>query len=325
MIISRAGLRVTFGGGGTDFEEYFRENGGLTIYATIKKYIYITFNKPFSDQILLRYSKSETVSDVCDIQHVLFKAIFEKLNFNGSVEIHSIADIPDSGCGLGSSSTFSVSLINGLSAFSAGAASNMESALLADLAINVEIGMLKEPIGWQDQIAAAFGGIGCISFGREGYSVEKFQLSKEFIDELEARTCLFPVSLGRSAKSVLSEQVKNVNSNRIDVHLNHVKSVALSTRDAFLAEDLGEIMRLMELNWKSKRNFASNVTNPTVDHYITNLEAKGFRGCRLVGAGGGGFILGIWSGSLAQLNHILAERKHERVAIDFEGPQTWEI
>src|SRR3954471_1190334 len=205
MIVSRAPVRFSLGGGGTDLPSYSSVHGGFLVAAAIDKYIYVSANRRFYDSIRLAYSKTETVNSVDQIDHRIFREALRSSGIKQGVELTSVADVPPNS-GLGSSSTFTVALLNALHTYNH---EYVSSEQLAEEACRIEIDILKEPIGKQDQYIAAYGGITAFTFDKDGsVHVERLHVKDEVIDELESRLLVFYSGVERSASKVLSEQAK---------------------------------------------------------------------------------------------------------------------
>lgn len=290
MIICRAPFRVSFTGGGSDLAAYYQRSQGAVISTSINRHIYLTLH-PFFDEekIHLKYSKSELVSEVDHINHPIFRNVLKESRVSG-VEISSVADIP-SGTGLGSSSSFTVALLHCLSAHLDQKITKEE---LAEKACNIEIDLLGEPIGKQDQYAAAFGGLNLIRFDYTGrVDVEPIQLSKEHSKNLEDRLMMFYLGFTRSAKTVLKEQKKNITfSNKIFESLQRMVEMTFELKDTLENGNLDAIGEILHRSWILKKSMASKVSNKIIDHYYNlAINDGGALGGKLLGAGSGGFLL----------------------------------
>lgn len=291
MIISRSPLRVTLGGGGTDLPSYYREHGGFLISAAIDKYVYATVNRPFVEGIFLKYSASESVTTVEEIQH---RIIREALRMEGlstpQIEITTLADIP-SGTGLGSSGSFTTALLKGLAAFRKRHLSHDE---LARLACELEIDRLGEPIGKQDQYIAALGGVTCITFNKDdSVSATPLSLSVETMNGLEDNLLLFFTGYSRSASEILGDQNQRTISNdsRMIDNLHYVKALGYKSKAALESGHLHEFGELMDEHWQHKKSRSSGMSNSNIDSWYELAKNNGAVGGKLVGAGGGGFLM----------------------------------
>lgn len=287
MIITKTPLRVSFTGGGTDLPEYYTKNGGAVVSCGINKYIYITVNKKFDDKIRASYSRTEIVDEVKDLHHELIRECMKLVGIKGGIEITSIADIP-SGTGLGSSSAFTVGLLNALHTYNGYTPSAEE---LARQACEVEISILKHPIGKQDQYAAAYGGTNYFKFNQDG-TVERRRI---YLDDSDARLMrqkllLLYTGLTRDANTILTEQKQNTASKleTLDFMKNQAGEMYRELTENGFTEHFG---KMLHEGWLRKQQLASAISNgPINDFYQKAIEA-GAVGGKLLGAGGGGFLL----------------------------------
>ncbi len=287
MIISRTPLRISFAGGGTDICDYYKERGGAVVSAAINKYIYITVNKKFDNDIRISYSKTEIVPSVMDVQHELVRECLKLAGISGGIEITSISDIP-SGTGLGSSSTFTVGVLNALFSYTH---QNLGARRLAELACKVEIDILGHPIGKQDQYAAAFGGLNYFAFNADDSVTHKtIDLSDMDLRKLESKLMMLYTGRHRSADNILKEQKQNTAS-KIET-LDYMKSLADDLYEELkfkgVSSSFGECLNK---GWQKKRELANAITNPEIDYAYQKGIESGAIGGKLLGAGGGGFLL----------------------------------
>lgn len=290
MIISRAPVRLTLGGGGTDLKSYYSKYGGSLIAAAIDKYVFISANKRFYDNIRLSYSQTEIVDNVADIEHRIFRAALTLLYIDGGIELVSIADVP-ANCGLGTSSSFTVSLLNALHAYKRDFVTQKQ---LAEEACHIEIDVLREPIGKQDQYIAAFGGITCLTFEKDGdVLVEPLTISAETLDQLESNLSLFDTGIERSASEILSEQDEKSKRDDPEIidNLHKIKELGLETRKALERGKVDELGRFLHVHWETKRKRSSKMTDPFIDECYETARKNGALGGKLIGAGGGGFFM----------------------------------
>ncbi|HOM99017.1 MAG TPA: GHMP kinase [Acidobacteriota bacterium] len=290
MIITRTPLRMSFFGGGTDFPEYFRENGGAVLGSAINKYIYHFVTQFPSDlfdySIRLSYRRTECVKSLDEVQHAPFREILRFFDLNKDVEIALAADLP-SFSGLGSSSSFTVGLVHALSAFQGRHVSREQ---LARLAIQLEREVLRETVGWQDQIFAAYGGFNLIEFGNNGgFNVHRVALAPERLEELERSLMLFFTGRTRSAGQIEVGKLR-----RLDEIRRHLRRLHELVEEAYSIltgnRSLTEFGRLLHQSWLEKRELSPEVSNAQIDEmYRRGLEA-GAMGGKLLGAGGGGFL-----------------------------------
>ncbi len=289
MIITRTPLRVSFAGGGSDLRDYYSEYGGSVVSTAINKYIYLSMHPYFNEnKFFLKYSRNELVDRVDLIEHRIIREIFSDYKISG-VDFNSSADVPSS-TGLGSSSAFAVGLTNLCNAFRGRYMSKEE---LAAYACAIEIDRLGEPIGKQDQYACAVGGINSITFeGDETVSVEKILINKEKRNELRDNLFLFYLGSTRSASAVLKEQKNNLAKDTEKVNTLH-KMVQLSKdlREELQRSNIDSLGEILHAGWCYKRELASSITNDSIDHYYDLALRNGATGGKVLGAGGGGFLL----------------------------------
>lgn len=288
MIITKTPFRISFVGGGSDLPAYFGKQRGAVLSTSIDKYMYISTHAFFEkNKIRCKYSQTETVDDVRNLQHPILRAVLEDFNLNG-IEVSSIADIPG-GTGMGSSSSFTVGLLHNLSAFTGRSYGKQE---LGAGACRVEIDLLKEPIGKQDQYAAAFGGLNIIEFNPDGsVDVHPVHITDETRKTLNTNLKLYYLGNQRSASAILAEQKENTSQESKFQALTTMVSLVYKLRDALEAGNLDDFGSLLHENWLLKQQLASGITNPRItDAYAAGRDA-GALGGKLLGAGGGGFML----------------------------------
>ena len=278
---------MSFAGGGSDLKAYYGQNGGAVTSTAIDKYIYITVNKRFDNEIRIGYSKTEIVEKVEDIQHELVKEALKLTDVDGGIEITSIADIPSRGTGLGSSSSFTVGLLNALHAFKGEFTS---AKTLAEEACEIEIGKVKAPIGKQDQYIAAYGGLQHIQFNKdESVYVDPVICPPHIKEELNSNLMLFYTGITRRSHTILTEQREKTETN---LHvLDEMVELSTSLRDSMTEGDLTGFGELLDKGWMLKRKLASNISNNEIDKYYELARSAGALGGKLLGAGGGGFLL----------------------------------
>lgn len=288
MIISKTPLRISFCGGGSDLPSFYKKHGGCVLSTAIDKYIYISSVKSFNESVTqLKYSEVETTTDVNKIKHPVFREMLKQYGLSG-LEMNSTSDIP-AGTGLGSSSTFAVGLSNVLNTRLGRTVSSEE---LAQDACHMEMEVLREPIGKQDQYAAAYGGLNFIEFEKDGsVSVEPVRMTDEAKSKLNDR--LFMLYLGgtRSASAILKNHGKNVTSG--DAEMNQLKMCDLARDLRTYLEDgnLDAMGEVLDKGWKLKRTLSTGITNPEIDLVYEEITSKGAIGGKLLGAGGNGFML----------------------------------
>jgi D-glycero-alpha-D-manno-heptose-7-phosphate kinase len=324
MIIARSPLRITLGGGGTDLPSYYTEHGGFALAAAIDKYVYVTVMRPFSAGIYLKYSSLEHVEQVADVRHpIIREALREALALERSeapqIEITTLADIP-AGTGLGSSGSFTTALLKALLTHHRKVAHAQE---LAEMACDIEINKLREPIGKQDQYASAFGGITCLTFHRDHrVEVEPLRLSSETIFALEDNLLLFFTGVRRASSSILKDQHARSQAHDPDMrrNLDFVKMLGHRSREALEAGDLIRFGELMHEHWEHKRRRSAGVSNLQIDDWYSRAMNNGAVGGKLVGAGGGGFLM-FYAADRNRLRRAMTEVGLEEVRFrfDFEG------
>lgn len=287
MIITKTPLRISFTGGGTDLPDYYLKRGGAVVSAGINKYIYIAVNKKFDNRIRVSYSKTEIVDEVEDLQHELVRECMKLVGIKGGIEITSIADIP-SGTGLGSSSAFTVGLLNALHTYDG---YNPSSEELAQQACHVEISVLKHPIGKQDQYAAAYGGMNYFQFDRDDTVTRgRIYLSESDARKMRQRLMLFYTGLTRSADTILKEQKQNT-AGKLET-LDYMRDQAAAMYRELTQNGFNEKFgQALHEGWLKKQSMASTITNSAIDECYEKALAAGAVGGKLLGAGGGGFLL----------------------------------
>lgn len=320
MIIVRSPLRITLGGGGTDLPSYYRDHGGYLVAAAIDKYVYVTVTRPFTPGIFLKYSQLEHVDEVHDVQHPIMREAIRMLDFKTpQIEITTLADIP-SGTGLGSSGSFITALLKALYAH------RRKTILphdLARLACEIEIDRLNEPVGKQDQYIAAHGGITCFRFNPdESVDAAPLAISFDTMADLEDNLLLFFTGFSRSAGSILKDQntrSKTGDSDMID-NLNFVKELSIRSQEALVTGRVAGFGALMQEHWEHKKRRSSGMSNPKIDEWYELGMRNGAVGGKLVGAGGGGFLM-FYAEDRNRLRHAMANAGLEEVRFrfDFEG------
>jgi D-glycero-alpha-D-manno-heptose-7-phosphate kinase len=317
MIIVRSPLRITLGGGGTDVPFYYRHHDGLSISGAIDKYVYVTTMRPFTPGIYLKYSQLEHVERVEQVQHRIIREALSMQNLRTpQVEITSLADIP-AGTGLGSSSSFTTALLKALYAHRRQLISQEE---LSELACHIEIDRLCEPIGKQDQYIASYGGLTCFTFHRDDtVSVEPLNMSSQTIFELEDRLLLFFSGFSRDAGSVLQDQhTRSLQNDEEMLHnLHYVKKLGYQCKEALEAGDLSKFGQLMHEHWEHKRKRSNNMSNSQIDEWYRLAMCNGAVGGKLVGAGGGGFLMFLAEDGV-KLRHAMANAGLEEVRFRFD-------
>jgi D-glycero-alpha-D-manno-heptose-7-phosphate kinase len=321
MIIARSPLRISLGGGGTDLPSYYERFGGFLISAAIDQYVYITLHRTFVPELILKYSKLERVARVEDIEHPIIREALQLVGVEpGYLEITSMADIP-AGTGLGSSGSFTTALLKALHAYHKHLVPNAD---IAAQACDIEINRLREPIGKQDQYIAALGGITCFEFHKDGrVDAVPARVSEETRYNLEDNLLLFFTGYNRSASAILKDQ--NEKSKQDDAamlaNLHQTKELGYASREAIETGNLRELARLMDEHWQRKRARSSGMSNAKINEWYDLAKASGALGGKLIGAGGGGFLMFYAEEGKARLRHAMREAglKEVRFRFDFEG------
>ena len=320
MIITRSPLRISLGGGGTDLPSYYREHSGFLIAAAIDKYVYITLHQTFVPELIIKYSKLERVLTVDEVEHPIIREALRMVGVEApSLEITSMADIP-AGTGLGSSGSFTTAL---LKAFHAHKKNLVHPAELAEQACQIELEKLGEPIGKQDQYIAAYGGITCFKFMPDG-QVEAWPLkiSEETLYNLEDNLLLFFTGYARSASKILKDQDdKSKQSDKAMVeNLHFVKNLGQQSQAALQSDNLDEFARLMDVHWQRKKERSPRMSNQDINAWYDCAMANGALGGKIIGAGGGGFLM-FYAKDKARLRHVMREKglTEVRFRFDFEG------
>jgi D-glycero-alpha-D-manno-heptose-7-phosphate kinase len=323
VIITSSPLRISLGGGGTDLPSYYREHTGFVISAAINKYVYITLHETFSEEIIVKYSKMETVQTPGEIKHPIVR---EALKLVGTdehphLEITSMSDIP-AGTGLGSSGSFTTALLRALHCLKRNSVPARE---LAEQACHIELELLGEPIGKQDQYIAAIGGITCFTFQPDGHvQVEPLRLAPETLHTLEDNLILFFTGFTRSASEILKDQ--DSRSRRKDQgmldNLHFIKEIALESKAAMERGDLRRLAELMHVHWEHKKKRTQGMSNTQIDSYYELGRSNGALGGKLIGAGGGGFLM-FYTEDKTRLRQAMtrAGLREVRFRFDFGGSQ----
>jgi D-glycero-alpha-D-manno-heptose-7-phosphate kinase len=320
VIITRSPLRISLGGGGTDLPSYFQSCGGFLIAAAIDRYVYITLHRTFVPDLIVKYSKLERVASAADLEHPIIREAFALLGMDGhSLELTSMADIPG-GTGLGSSGSFTTALLKVLHTANKNLISPAE---LAEQACQIEIERLREPIGKQDQYIAAVGGITAFTFHPDGkVEYRPCKISEETLFNLEDNLLLFFTGYSRSASAILKDQ--DDRSKKSDAvmleNLHFTKELGLKSLAAIESGDLGEFAHLMDVHWQRKRSRSNGMSNDAINQWYDHGMANGALGGKLIGAGGGGFLM-FYAEDKRSLRHAMRTMglQEVRFRFDFEG------
>jgi D-glycero-alpha-D-manno-heptose-7-phosphate kinase len=317
LIITRSPLRITLGGGGTDLPSYYRAHGGFVIAAAIDRYVYVTVMRPFIEGIFLKYSKLEHVETVDEIQHPIVREAIRMMGFRTpQIEVTTLADIP-AGTGLGSSGSFATALLKALYAHRRRL---LHPGELAELACDIEIRQLREPIGKQDQYIAAYGGITCLTFNPDDtVDARPLDLSMETMFDLEDNLLLFFTGFSRSTGSILKDQNdRTLHSDKTMLeNLHFVKELGVRSREALEQGKTALFGEMMHEHWEHKKRRSSGMSNARIDEWYELGRQNGAIGGKLVGAGGGGFLL-FYAGDHRRLRTAMARAGLEEVRFRFE-------
>jgi D-glycero-alpha-D-manno-heptose-7-phosphate kinase len=290
MFLSRSPLRISLAGGGTDLPSYYKLHKGLIITAAINKYIYVSVNKTWKNNFFLKYSKIEITKSISSIKHNAIREVLKMFNIENYLEISSISDVP-AGTGLGSSGTFLVGLIN---AIKSSQYKNLSRKELADLACKIEMEVLKQPSGKQDPYISSFGGLKVMNINNSGKTIiEDLKISLDFRDQLENSFVAFFTGYTRMSKNILNEQEKKTKSRNKEMinNLKFVKDIASETINIFKKESLDDYAKIMNEHWIHKMKRSKDMSTAKINNLIEIGLKNGAMGAKLIGAGGGGFIL----------------------------------
>jgi D-glycero-alpha-D-manno-heptose-7-phosphate kinase len=323
MIISRSPVRITLGGGGTDLPSYYEKYGGALIAATIDKYTFVTAHPRFENDIRLKYADLEHVEKIDEIKHNLFREALKLTKIKPGIELTSLADLPGRS-GMGSSGSFTVSLLNVLHAYKKEYVSRKQ---LAKEACKIEIEILNEPVGKQDQYIAAFGGITQFIFEKDGtVKINPLKLKDEYIDELENNLMIYYTGITRFASKILksqNEKSKKNNKKTLDA-LHEIKDIGLKTKKALEKGDIDKLGEYLDVHWQTKKSLSKNVSNKFIDECYNLAKKNGALGGKIMGAGGGGFYMFYHNGTNKEKAEFSKEMnkkglKKMRYNFDFEG------
>lgn len=316
VLITRTPLRISIGGGGTDLPSYYRREGALVISAAIDKYVFISLNKTFVDDYFIKYAQLERAATVDDIEHPLVREAIRLVGLPRGMEIVSTADIP-SGTGLGSSGTFTVGLLRALHAYNR---HHVAAGTLAEQACHIEIDVLGNAVGKQDQYIAAFGGLTCFQFNAdESVEVSPLAVSSSTMHALEEHLLLFFTGYSRSASDILHDQKKRSEAEDDSMleSLRHADALGRRIKTALENDDLDLFADLMHEHWEYKRVRSAGMSNERIDQWYEVGRRAGARGGKLVGAGAGGFLM-FYTSDPARLRTAMAEQGLPEVRFTFD-------
>jgi D-glycero-alpha-D-manno-heptose-7-phosphate kinase len=320
MIIARSPLRISLGGGGTDLSSYYGLHGGFLIAGAIDKYVYITIHETFVEDLIIKYSEMERVPGRDQVRHPIIRETLKLLDIRqNNLEITSMADIP-AGTGLGSSGSFTTALLRALHMLRKDIVTPLD---LAEEACHVEIDLLGEPIGKQDQYIAAVGGLTCFEFAKDGaVTASPLQMEEEARYSLEDNLLLFFTGYSRSASGILKDQNEKskVKDSDMIANLDFIKDLGRQSKAALERSDLAGFARLMDVHWQHKKRRTQGMSNSNIDTWYQLAMANGAQGGKLIGAGGGGFLM-FYSEDKLRLRHAMRQAglREVRFKFDFEG------
>jgi D-glycero-alpha-D-manno-heptose-7-phosphate kinase len=320
MIITRSPLRISLGGGGTDLPSYFRKHSGFLIAAAIDKFVYITVHQTFVPDLIVKYSQLERVPTASELRHPIIREAMKLVGIDGQyLELTSMADIP-AGTGLGSSGSFTTAMLKALHAHKKNLIHPQE---LAEQACHIEIDLLKEPIGKQDQYIAAYGGLTCFQFLPNGHvEASPLKVDSETLYNLEDKMLLFFTGYSRAAGTILKEQdAKSRTSDKeMTDNLHFVKDLGYQSQEALESGNVEKFGELMNVHWEHKKKRSGGMSNPDIDRWYNLAMENGALGGKLIGAGGGGFLM-FYAADKTKLRHALTQAglKEVRFRFDFEG------
>lgn len=316
VLFTRAPLRISLGGGGTDLPSYYEQHGGFLLSGAIDKYVYMLTHTVFQKRYRMKYSELEEVDDPAEIRHPIFRETLLRHWHGNPLEIASVADVP-AGTGMGSSGTFTVCLIKALALAKR---MTITPGDLAEAACSIEIDVLKEPVGKQDQYVAAHGGICAYTFNTDGtVEVEPLELDERTLRRLRNNMLLFYTGEARSASKILSDQVKRTESSddAMVENLHRTKEMGRQSKTLLEAGDLEAYAELMHEHWENKRKRSPGMTGERIDTLYTLARRSGCLGGKLVGAGGGGFLL-VYAMRPDDTRQAMAAAGAQELAFDFE-------
>jgi D-glycero-alpha-D-manno-heptose-7-phosphate kinase len=317
LIVSKTPLRLTLGGGGTDLPAYSNQYGGFVVTSAINKYIYLVINRRFEEPVRVSYSITEIVEPIGKIKHPVIREALKLLDLKSNLEIISIAEVPAE-TGLGSSSSFTVGLLHALHMYKD---EFLSRQLLAEEACRLQMEILKEPCGYQDTFIATFGGFTCLDIQKDGkVNVSPLKIREETIRELENSLIFFYTGIKRSSSSVLKDQgsaVKQSGSDQLEA-MHAVKDIGYKVKRALEKGDIDEFGQLQNEHWQVKKRTSSAVSTGLIDKWYELGIKNGALGGKLMGAGGGGFLMFYCNNGRENLRKAMAKEGLREIAFDFE-------
>jgi D-glycero-alpha-D-manno-heptose-7-phosphate kinase len=321
MIITRTPFRVTLGGGGTDLPSFYQEHGGFILAVAIDKYMFLNVNTPIvDDKIRVRYTSSEMVDHVDEVQHTLARETLRHFGVTSGIEIVSIADIP-AGTGVGSSSSYLVGLLNAMHALLQDQATPQK---LAEEACHIELEVLKKPIGKQDQYMAAFGGLTALDIKPNGrVTVTRMDLDVDLVESLEHNILMFYTNEMRDATMILrkQDQATRNRDRTVVTSLREIKDIGLEISNAISKGELRRFGQLLDVHWRAKKQLSQGISNPQIDAWYELAKENGAIGGKISGAGGGGFLMLYCEENKSRLREVMrcAGLRELKFRFDFEG------
>jgi D-glycero-alpha-D-manno-heptose-7-phosphate kinase len=325
MIVSKTPFRLSFFGGGSDLPSYYMQEEGCVISTSINKYLYITVNEKFDQSIRLSYSLTENVSETKHLQHDIVRNILSSFDIKTGIEITSVSDLPSNGTGMGSSSAFAVGLINALYKYLKITKPNPEA--LAVMACGIEIDMCGKTIGKQDQFACSYGGFNEFVFKRNSVIVNKIKISDSIKEELEENIILLYTNTSRMANDILKEQSLNTESNISTMNnLKEMVKLAHSFKDNVIKQNISDLGKMLDYSWHLKKNLTDNISNSELDELYNYCMTLGAMGGKILGAGGGGFML-IYADPIVQdkIRQELRRYKPFNIKLGVPGSKALEV
>ncbi|TSC85028.1 MAG: D-glycero-alpha-D-manno-heptose-7-phosphate kinase [Parcubacteria group bacterium Gr01-1014_13] len=311
MILTRTPFRIPLGGGGTDLPAFYKQHGGFVFSAAIDKYMYISINRPILDSLVrVKYSRIEIVENTAQLEHDLARAALEYYGIKDQIEIASTADVP-AGTGMGSSGSYLVGLLKGLQTLTRRGSGVQE---LAELACHIEIDLLHKPVGKQDQYLAAYGGFTIMNIDKNGaVQVSDAAIARETVEDLQNKLLLFYTGISRSAMVILGEQSAAAEKKESDVtkSLLQIKEIGMEIKNSIQGGNLDNFGRLMDEHWRIKKTMSTKMSDPNIDRLYALAKENGSLGGKIMGAGGGGFLVFYCPGD--------KERKSVREAMKTNG------
>ena len=322
MIITKTPMRISMGGGGTDLPFFYSKYGGSLVSATIDKYVYIATNKRFEKKIRLAYSVIEEVGDIDNLKNDRAKEAFRLLDIKNSLDVTTVADLP-SRSGLGGSASFLVGLLNGLHRAKGEITSKK---ILAEEACKIEMDILKYPVGKQDQYAVSYGGINHLKIDKKGnVRISPINISEESISLLEKNIMLFYTGIRRDSKDVLNSQKKNAESdeNRMSF-MKEIMKIGEKSRKSLERGDTDKFGRLLHMHWKLKQSISNKMSNEKIDHWYSIAIKNGALGGKIIGAGGGGFLMFYTRNFHEKISKLMEKEGLKKIdfKFDFDGTRT---